>query len=456
MVMEGALHLAGVPNGGFDIDPYEINNVVAFVELTATVGAGGMVDIPVTLTKTEPDGGIIYLFAATDVANGQTSLLSEVVVVEYDDSSPAVSSYRINAGGSAVAGTPNWLADDAANLSAYSNTLFAASYGAASTATIDMTSSTLPPGTPAELFASERWDSEAGSEMQWSFPVEPGEYEVRLYFAESYQYGQFAGSRIFDVTIEGVTVLDDFDIYATAGGNTAWMESFTVTSDMTLDIDFARVVQNPLVNAIEILPALGNTSNFQAATLSGDLDGNGKVNGRDFLYWLTNYGTSTPADGNGDGKTDENDLNVWYADFASTDEPVAPLGKDDLEEEETAPIVVAASIESPSPASNLAVAAEPVVESVPEAEATAVPPSIGWYRVDGSLAMPQPKSLESVEQVVEAVVEPTQQAVPSLLLTTRVSRDQAVEELFDLSSESDEQTAEADEASIDAALAIVW
>jgi hypothetical protein len=90
--------------------------------------------------------------------------------------------------------------------------------------------------------------------MRWDFPVDPGEYEVRLYFAEIYGGTMRVGARVFDVTVEGQLVLDDYDIYADAGaGNRGVMQSFVVTSDASLGIEFAHVVENPAVSGIEIL-----------------------------------------------------------------------------------------------------------------------------------------------------------------------------------------------------------
>ena len=111
------------------------------------------------------------------------------------------------------------------------------------------------------VFQAERFDPGGGGEMLWDFPVTPGEYEVRLYFAETWNGGQ-SGARQFDVKIEGATVLDNYDIFADVGGFAGVVKSFTVTSDANLDIDFLRVVQNPNIKGIEILdgrrrPALG-------------------------------------------------------------------------------------------------------------------------------------------------------------------------------------------------------
>jgi hypothetical protein len=57
-----------------------------------------------------------------------------------------------------------------------------------------------------------------------------GNYSVRLHFAEIYWSG--AGQRLFDVSINGVQVLDDYDIYVAAGGQYRGVqESFTAYAD---------------------------------------------------------------------------------------------------------------------------------------------------------------------------------------------------------------------------------
>jgi hypothetical protein len=98
--------------------------------------------------------------------------------------------------------------------------------------------------------------------MQWDFSVTPGTYEVRLYFAEIYSGAQGVGKRVFDVMIEGATVLDNYDIFADVGGYTGVMKSFVVQSDTNLDIDFDHVNQNPAVKGIEIIAATDNAGSF--------------------------------------------------------------------------------------------------------------------------------------------------------------------------------------------------
>jgi len=57
LVLEGGLFTEGVPNGGYDLDPYEANSALAVTEKSAQIGSGGTVDIPVTLTRSDPDHG---------------------------------------------------------------------------------------------------------------------------------------------------------------------------------------------------------------------------------------------------------------------------------------------------------------------------------------------------------------------------------------------------------------
>ncbi len=79
-----------------------------------------------------------------------------------------------------------------------------------------------------------------------------GRYQVELHFAELQATG--AGQRVFNVQIEGQTVLQNFDIYAAAGGSfTANVQTFGVqVMDDELDIDFIPVNGATAVNAIRV------------------------------------------------------------------------------------------------------------------------------------------------------------------------------------------------------------
>lgn len=83
-------------------------------------------------------------------------------------------------------------------------------------------------------------------------------YLVRLHFAEIFHNS--AGARKFDVFINGNLVLDDFDIWSEAGGrNVAIVKEFTVPATLggSLAVQFATVVDNSKVSAVEIIPAAG-------------------------------------------------------------------------------------------------------------------------------------------------------------------------------------------------------
>jgi hypothetical protein len=85
----------------------------------------------------------------------------------------------------------------------------------------------------------------------YRFDVADGRYRVDLAFAEL--VARKAGARVFSITIEGTTVVADFDVYAAAGGrNTALDRTFEVdVSDGHLDIGFtAQRGDAPIVNGI--------------------------------------------------------------------------------------------------------------------------------------------------------------------------------------------------------------
>lgn len=157
--------------------------------------------------------------------------------------------YRVNAGGSRVAGIdggPAWVADTGSFHNGNSN---AAGWGAGGT-----TDASVPASTATAIFDSERWSPNDNPRMQWDFPVDAGlPLEVRLFFSNRCSCTSSVGSRIFDVDVEGNRVIDDLDLVAEAGHEVGTMRSFDITSDGNVDIDFEHVVENPLINGIEIV-----------------------------------------------------------------------------------------------------------------------------------------------------------------------------------------------------------
>ncbi|NCC51260.1 MAG: hypothetical protein EOM20_08600, partial [Spartobacteria bacterium] len=104
------------------------------------------------------------------------------------------------------------------------------------------------------LYQSERWDGGESPEMLFSFPVEPGDYRVRLHFAEIYSGASSVGDRVFDVKLNGQTVLTDYDIVADVGYLHAAVQEFIVeATSSVLTVEFIHKVENPKVSAIEVL-----------------------------------------------------------------------------------------------------------------------------------------------------------------------------------------------------------
>ncbi|UCH89103.1 MAG: T9SS type A sorting domain-containing protein, partial [Thermoplasmata archaeon] len=96
------------------------------------------------------------------------------------------------------------------------------------------------------LYQTERWGLQG-----YQFDVANGQYEVTLRFAEIYLYAP--GKRVFDVQIEGNTVLSNFDIYAEAGHDNALDKIFIINvNDNQLTINFIKGIEDPKISAIQV------------------------------------------------------------------------------------------------------------------------------------------------------------------------------------------------------------
>ncbi len=107
-------------------------------------------------------------------------------------------------------------------------------------------------GTDApKIYETERYSMSA-----YKFKVPNGKYTVRLHFAETYDGITGDGQRIFSITINEKTVLEDFDPYKEAGGFqkpvVKTIKSLTITNGEIV-IGFTSNIQNPEINGIEII-----------------------------------------------------------------------------------------------------------------------------------------------------------------------------------------------------------
>lgn len=108
----------------------------------------------------------------------------------------------------------------------------------------------LPAAADQTLYKSERWGA-----SRYDVAAPAGSYNVTLKFVEN-SFG--AGKRKFNASINGVAVLTNFDIAATAGGEWKAIDrTFTVsTTGAAIAIAFtAGTADQPLINAIQIAQA---------------------------------------------------------------------------------------------------------------------------------------------------------------------------------------------------------
>lgn len=102
------------------------------------------------------------------------------------------------------------------------------------------------------LYHSERTSSSPGADFAYCLPAEAGAYRINLHFAEL----EFTspGQRVFDVLLEELLVLEDYDILQAVGFQTAEVRSFDVElGDAALDLSFESVLGNPKLSALEVL-----------------------------------------------------------------------------------------------------------------------------------------------------------------------------------------------------------
>ena len=99
-----------------------------------------------------------------------------------------------------------------------------------------------------------------------------GSYNVRLHFAESAATG--IGQRLFNVAINGTTVLSNFDVFATAGAAfKAVIKEFITTADGNGNISIAYnygSATNPLANGIEVIPIANGVSINSGGSAAGN------------------------------------------------------------------------------------------------------------------------------------------------------------------------------------------
>ena len=192
-------------------------------------------------------GSYVFALVVTDNSGAVSKADSVVVTVNGGVSAvlvPGSPVYRINAGGPQVTNSIGTFAADAYYSPIPGNTF--------------SIPTTISGTTNGEMYQTERFGT--NGTFSYAFPVTNGNYTVVLHFAEIYWTS--AGKRLFDVSIEGNKVLDNYDIFKKVGAFTATSETFSVNvTDGTLNLYFSSLpvdggVDQPKVSAIEILSSV--------------------------------------------------------------------------------------------------------------------------------------------------------------------------------------------------------
>ena len=267
--VEAERELSNVPDydgtPGYDIEAYEANKIETVDYQTVTLDSNGEAEVPVTLLNTTAVGGYNYFVTTQGEPGSDTGLDSNVVVLKYEESADdgddggAATSFAVNAGGDA------YTAADGTEFQADANFDGGTAFASGNAGT---------PSEPAianteddQLYWTERY-----GDFSYDVPVEDGEYEVTLHFAELYQgvaNDGGEGDRLFNASIEGQQVLSEYDIYAKAGGeHAAVTENFTAeVTDGELNVEFSSVEDNAKVSAIEVEPVDGSGDSNTAPTI---------------------------------------------------------------------------------------------------------------------------------------------------------------------------------------------
>lgn len=104
-----------------------------------------------------------------------------------------------------------------------------------------------------ELYRGEYW---CDGPCSFSLSVPNGNYQVEIGFAEVFH--DQSGDRIFDVTLEGLPWLTNYDIYATVGANTADVYQHVVAvTDGTLTLALVPGVENPKISYFSVSSTTG-------------------------------------------------------------------------------------------------------------------------------------------------------------------------------------------------------
>ncbi|BAY07354.1 malectin domain-containing carbohydrate-binding protein [Calothrix sp. NIES-2098] len=349
-----SLVLSSAPTSNVTITVSAPGNQLSFDKTTLTFTPTNW-DKAQTVTVTAVDDtavedlqtvNITHTVSSSDPKYDKLAVAALPVTITDNDGGSTAKAIRINVGGGTYTDTKGnlWLADQ----------YFSGGNLYSTTAAIANTNDD-------PLYQTERWLNN----LKYAIPVSNGDYTVNLKFAEI--YWDAAGQRLFDLSAENQLLIDDFDIFAQAGGkNIALDKSFNVkVTDGTLNLDFLASADNAKLAAIEIIPG---TTTPTAQVNVQQTDGNTAVTegGNTDTYSLvlssaptSNVTITVSAPGN-QLSFDKTTLTFTPTNW-NTAQTVTVTAVDDTAVESTQTVNITHTVSSSDPKyNNLAVAALPV------------------------------------------------------------------------------------------------
>jgi hypothetical protein len=219
--------------------------------LSACSGTGGSLPATnqnVTNQSTAMQGNAVDA-AAQSASAGSTLATSRTVAgssmdvrrtTAISDAASSAAGVAIDVGGKA---TGSWLADTAF------------SGGSSSVSTSNVNTSRVTNPAPQGVYQTNRNGTRLTAVITNLTPL--AAYTVRLHFAEL--FWNAAGKRAFNASINGVSVLTTFDIFAAAGGKyIAVVKQFSTSADASgkITLVLAATTNNALISGVEIIPAV--------------------------------------------------------------------------------------------------------------------------------------------------------------------------------------------------------
>jgi N-acetylneuraminic acid mutarotase len=246
----GAVSVTLTPSNGTAIAPNDYNNSPIVVNF-ANGETSKTVTIPIVNDGLVENTETLNLSLSNATGGATIGVQNTAVFSILDNDGPA--QVQINMGGGQYTDTTGqlWLADQ---------------YFTGSTNTYAVTNA-IAGTNNAPLYQNERY----GKNFGYNIPVTNGTYIIDLNFAEL--YWNAAAKRIFNVALEGQTILQNFDIWSQAGGQyKALTKSFQVTvTDGVLNVNFSTSVDNAQITSLRLLPASSPSSSSGVLALSDPL-----------------------------------------------------------------------------------------------------------------------------------------------------------------------------------------